>query len=94
MIRGEMALTGPRAERVESDAVLSELIPFYRQRQYVKPGILGWSQLHCDPEPTEDTFARIEYDLYYIKHISLVLDAYIVVRALKWILSGGSEETV
>jgi lipopolysaccharide/colanic/teichoic acid biosynthesis glycosyltransferase len=92
MIRGEMALTGPRAERVESEAVLSELIPFYRQRQYVKPGILGWSQLHCDPEPTENTFARIEYDLYYIKHISLALDAYIVVRALKWILSDNQEE--
>ena len=92
MIRGEVALTGPRAERVEYDAILSELIPFYRQRQYVKPGLLGWSQLHCDPAPSEDTFARIEYDLYYIKHISLVLDAYIVVRALKAILAGGREE--
>jgi lipopolysaccharide/colanic/teichoic acid biosynthesis glycosyltransferase len=43
--------------------------------------------LHCDQSPTEDTVARFEYDLYYIKHISLVLDAYIVVRAVKWLLA-------
>jgi lipopolysaccharide/colanic/teichoic acid biosynthesis glycosyltransferase len=51
---------------------------------------MGWSQLHCDVAPTEDTLGRIEYDLYYIKHISLVLDAYIVLRALKWALSDRS----
>lgn len=87
IIRGEMALIGPRAERVEFDSFLSDLIPFYGQRHYVKPGVLGWSQLHCDPKDTEDTLARIEYDLYYIKHISLVLDAYILIRALKWVMS-------
>lgn len=87
IIRGEMALIGPRAERVEYDRVLTDLFPFYRYRQHVKPGIIGWSQLHCDNKPYEDTLARIEHDLYYVKHISLVLDAYILMRALKWIIS-------
>lgn len=90
IIRGEMALIGPRAERVEFSQILTSLIPFYRQKQHVKPGIMGWSQLHCDLEPTENTLARLEYDLYYIKHISLVVDAYILVRALKWLLSDRS----
>ena len=87
IVRGEMALIGPRAERVEYDRVLTDLFPFYRYRQHVKPGIMGWSQLHCDNKPYEDTLARIEHDLYYVKHISLVLDAYILMRALKWIIS-------
>jgi lipopolysaccharide/colanic/teichoic acid biosynthesis glycosyltransferase len=87
IVRGEMALIGPRAERVEFSETLDDLIPFYRQKYSVKPGVMGWSQLHCDVAPTEDTLGRIEYDLYYIKHISLVLDAYIVLRALKLALS-------
>jgi lipopolysaccharide/colanic/teichoic acid biosynthesis glycosyltransferase len=87
IFRGEMALIGPRAERAEFSHIMDDLIPFYRQRYSVKPGVMGWSQLHCDTIPVEDTLTRIEYDLYYIKHISLVLDAYILLRALKWILS-------
>jgi lipopolysaccharide/colanic/teichoic acid biosynthesis glycosyltransferase len=88
LIRGEIALLGPRPERAEVDGVLSELIPFYSQKQSVKPGLYGWSQLHCDPMPEEDTLRRLEYDLYYIKHVSIALDIYIVLRAVRWILSG------
>lgn len=87
VVRGEMTLIGPRAERVEFSRILDDLIPFYRQKYSVKPGILGWSQLHCDTEPTENTLARIEHDLYYMKHISLVLDAYTLIRAVKWMLA-------
>jgi lipopolysaccharide/colanic/teichoic acid biosynthesis glycosyltransferase len=82
-----MALIGPRPERVEFSQVLDQLIPFYRQKQSVKPGIMGWSQLHCDPSPSEDSLARLEYDLYYLKHISLVLDMYTMIRAVKWVLT-------
>jgi lipopolysaccharide/colanic/teichoic acid biosynthesis glycosyltransferase len=88
LIRGEIALLGPRPERAEIDAVLSELIPFYNQKQSVKPGLYGWSQLHCDTMPEEDTLRRLEYDLYYIKHVSVALDIYIVLRAIRWIVSG------
>jgi lipopolysaccharide/colanic/teichoic acid biosynthesis glycosyltransferase len=87
IFRGEMSLIGPRAELAEFSHLLEDLIPFYRQRYSVKPGVIGWSQLHCDPEDVEDTLTRVEYDLYYLKHISLLLDAYIVLRGLKWILS-------
>jgi lipopolysaccharide/colanic/teichoic acid biosynthesis glycosyltransferase len=87
VVRGEMALIGPEPERVEFSHVLNELIPFYRQKQTVKPGLIGWSQLHCDADASADALTRLEYDLYYIKHISLVLDAYIAIRALKWILT-------
>jgi lipopolysaccharide/colanic/teichoic acid biosynthesis glycosyltransferase len=92
IVRGDMALIGPRAERAEFDKVIDDLIPFWRQKQSVKPGIVGWSQLHCDIRSTEDTLERVEYDLYYIKHLSLVLDAYILLRGLKWMLSERNAE--
>jgi lipopolysaccharide/colanic/teichoic acid biosynthesis glycosyltransferase len=87
LVRGEIALIGPRPERVEFDRELCQLIPFYPQKHSAKPGIFGWSQLHCDPESEERTLRRLEYDLYYIKHISVPLDIYIVLRAVKSILS-------
>ena len=88
IIRGELALIGPRPEHAAFDTELCSLIPFYRQKQSLKPGIFGWSQLHCDADVSEDTLRRLEYDLYYIKHISVPLDMYIVLRALKSVLSG------
>jgi lipopolysaccharide/colanic/teichoic acid biosynthesis glycosyltransferase len=94
VVRGELAITGPRPENLYFDTELSKLLPFYRQRHHVKPGLIGWSQLHCDSWGTEDTLARLEYDLYYIKHISVVLDAYIVLSALKSFLSRDEEDTV
>jgi lipopolysaccharide/colanic/teichoic acid biosynthesis glycosyltransferase len=87
VLRGEMALIGPRPESLPFDAELAHLIPFYVQKHQVKPGIIGWSQLHCDTSPTEDTLARLEYDLYYIRHVSLTLDAYIAIRALKGLVT-------
>jgi lipopolysaccharide/colanic/teichoic acid biosynthesis glycosyltransferase len=90
LVRGELALIGPRPERVEFHEVLRELIPFYGQKQSVKPGIFGWSQLHCDASPDEHSRLRLEYDLYYIKHVSVSLDLYIMMRGLKRVLSRDS----
>jgi lipopolysaccharide/colanic/teichoic acid biosynthesis glycosyltransferase len=87
LMRGELALIGPRPERVEFYEVLRDLIPFYGQKQSVKPGIFGWSQLHCDASGDEQSRLRLEYDLYYIKHVSVSLDLYIMVRGLKRVLS-------
>src|SRR4051794_8191879 len=87
IVRGEMSLIGPRPERIEFGDVLSDLLPFYRQRYVVKPGVIGWSQLQCDPMPHEDTVARIEFDLYYIKHVSIVLDMYIILQGLRTMLA-------
>lgn len=83
VIRGEMALVGPRPHSPEFIPVLMEEMPFYGQRHAVRPGILGWSQLNCDYGTSlRDARESLEYDLYYIKHMSPALDAYIILHSL------------
>jgi lipopolysaccharide/colanic/teichoic acid biosynthesis glycosyltransferase len=87
VLRGEMSIVGPRPERPEFVKVLSERIPYYRQRHCVKPGITGWAQInHKYGENVEDAIAKLEYDLYYIKHISMSLDVYVIFHTLKTML--------
>ncbi len=87
VLRGEMSIVGPRPERPEFVKVLAEKIPYYRQRHCVKPGITGWAQInHRYGDTIEDTITKLEYDLYYIKHLSVSLDAYIIFHTLKTIL--------
>jgi lipopolysaccharide/colanic/teichoic acid biosynthesis glycosyltransferase len=87
VLRGEMAIVGPRPERPEFVKTLEEQIPFYRQRHCVKPGITGWAQInHKYGNTLEDTIKKLEYDLYYIKNLSPALDAYIVFHTLKTML--------
>jgi exopolysaccharide biosynthesis polyprenyl glycosylphosphotransferase len=87
VLRGEMAVVGPRPERPEFVTVLSEQIPFYRQRHAVKPGVTGWAQINYKyGETIEDTIVKLEYDLYYIKNLSPSLDVYIMVNTLKVML--------
>jgi len=87
VLRGEMSIVGPRPERPEFVAVLTEQIPYYRQRHCVKPGISGWAQINYKyGETVEDSIIKLEYDLYYIKHLSPALDAYILFHTLKTML--------
>ena len=87
VLRGHMAIVGPRPERPEFVKVLSEQIPFYRQRHVVKPGVTGWAQINYKyGESFEDTVIKLEHDLYYIKNISPMLDAYIIFHTLKVML--------
>jgi lipopolysaccharide/colanic/teichoic acid biosynthesis glycosyltransferase len=88
VVRGEMAIVGPRPERPEFAAVLEEEIPYYRQRLCVKPGITGWAQINEKGGAIEDTIQKLEFDRYYIKNLSLALDAYIMFHALKTTLLG------
>jgi len=89
VLRGEMSFVGPRPERPEFVQALSEKIPFYRQRHFVKPGITGWAQInHKYGDTVEDTITKLEYDLYYIKHISPSLDVYIIANTLKTVILG------
>ncbi len=89
VLRGEMCFVGPRAERTEFANVLSEAIPFYRQRYAVKPGLTGWAQINTPRDQPEDTFRRLEYDLYYLKHFSRGLDAYILLHTVREVLMPG-----
>lgn len=87
VIRGEMAIVGPRPERPEFVKVLSEQIPFYNQRHAILPGITGWAQInHKYGDTVEDTVTKLEYDLYYLKHLSLSLDMYIIFHTAKVML--------
>ncbi|MGH9559289.1 MAG: sugar transferase [Bryobacteraceae bacterium] len=89
VLRGEMAIVGPRPERPEFVSVLQEQIPYYRQRHCVKPGITGWAQInHKYGDTVEDTITKLEYDLYYIKHMALSLDLYIIFHTVKTMLFG------
>ncbi len=83
VLRGEMSLVGPEPERVEFSNLLAERIPAYIQRYTVKPGVIGWSQMNSDEEELPDTVRRLEYDLYYARHFSPVLDAIIVLHWVK-----------
>jgi exopolysaccharide biosynthesis polyprenyl glycosylphosphotransferase len=93
VLRGEMSIVGPRPERPEFVQMLREKIPYYRQRHCILPGITGWAQInHKQGETLEDSVTKLEYDLYYIKNMTLGLDLYILYHTLKtMLLSGGAE---
>jgi exopolysaccharide biosynthesis polyprenyl glycosylphosphotransferase len=81
VLRGEMSLVGPRAERPELVELFQHRVPFYRSRLLVKPGITGWAQINYGYASTVDeTIVKLEYDLYYIKHRNLLLDLIILLR--------------
>ncbi|NOH03833.1 MAG: sugar transferase [Chloroflexi bacterium] len=83
VLRGEMSLVGPRAERPELVAEYQKQIPYYRARLLVKPGLTGWAQINYGYVATvKETFVKLEYDLYYIKHRSLGMDFSIVLRTI------------
>lgn len=87
ILRGEMSVVGPRPERPAFVATLAESIPFYRARHAVRPGLTGWATIHQGyARSTGDALLKLQYDLYYIKHQSLLLDAYILVRTVAAVL--------
>ena len=84
VLRGQMALVGPRPERPEFVRTLEEQIPFYPQRHYVRPGITGWAQINYKyGETIADTIIKLEYDLYYVKNVSATLDFYCMFHTAK-----------
>jgi len=89
VIRGEMCLVGPRPEQPQIVAELEKTIPFYRERENVLPGITGWAQIRYPYGATvEDARRKLEYDLYYIKNLSLALDLRIILRTLRIMVLG------
>jgi sugar transferase (PEP-CTERM system associated) len=89
VLRGDMSFVGPRPERPYFVEKLAAQIPFYTERHAVKPGVTGWAQVKYRYGSTvEDAMEKLRYDLYYIKHLSIVFDATIVIDTVKVILSG------
>jgi sugar transferase (PEP-CTERM system associated) len=87
VLRGEMAFVGPRPERPEFVQWLSSEIPFYELRHIIRPGITGWAQVRFRYGASlEETKQKLEYDLYYVKHLSLGLDLLIMFETIKTIL--------
>ena len=89
VLRGEMSLVGPRPERPEFVETLDAAIPFYKERLLVQPGITGWAQVKYPYAASIDAARRkLQYDLYYIKHMSFSLDGLILLRTFKTIIIG------
>lgn len=89
ILKGEMALVGPRPEMACNVKAMSEHIPYYALRHVVRPGITGWAQVRQGYAVSlEDVTEKVRYDLYYIKHMSLWLDLRILIDTAKIILFG------
>src|SRR5947208_5593208 len=88
-LKGDISLIGPRAEWSKCAELYERSIPFYHFRHLVKPGITGWAQVNYPyGESDDDTVEKLKYDLYYIRHYSLKLDAMIVLKTLYTMLFG------
>lgn len=84
ILRGEMSFVGPRPERPEFVALLEREIPHYHDRHLVKPGVTGWAQVrHSYTASVEGARDKLCYDLFYVKHFSLLLDILIVLMTVR-----------
>jgi len=89
VIKGEMSFIGPRPERPVFIRELEKQIPFYDLRQLVRPGITGWAQvMYSYGASTDDALEKLQYDLYYIKNYSLLLDFAILLKTLRVVMLG------
>lgn len=89
VLKGEMSFVGPRPERPVFVAQLKERLPYYGERHTVKPGLTGWAQVNYGYGASEDdALKKLEYDLFYIKNMSLMLDLFIVLKTVQIVLFG------
>lgn len=89
VLKGEMSFVGPRPERPEFVAMLSEHIPYYALRHCVNPGLTGWAQIRYPYGSSEDDAKeKLQYDLYYVKNYSLFLDLTILLQTAQVVLWG------
>jgi len=89
IIKGEMSFVGPRPERPEFVTTLSETIPFYEERHTVRPGLTGWAQV-CYPygSSVEDAVRKLEFELFYLKNVSILFDFAILFQTIRIVLLG------
>jgi exopolysaccharide biosynthesis polyprenyl glycosylphosphotransferase len=89
ILKGDMSLVGPRPEMASNVATFSAVIPFYDFRHEVCPGLTGWAQIKAGyAMSTEEVTHKLCYDLYYIKHLSVLFDLQILVDTVKFVLMG------
>ncbi|MEL7535622.1 MAG: TIGR03013 family XrtA/PEP-CTERM system glycosyltransferase [Pseudomonadota bacterium] len=89
VLRGDMSIVGPRPERPSFVENLAAEIPFYAERHCVKPGITGWAQLRYPYGASiQDAIEKLQYDLYYVKHQSLLFDLAIMLQTAEVLLFG------
>jgi len=87
VLRGDMSLIGPRPERPEFVAQLTERMPYYPLRHLTRPGLTGWAQTRYQYASTlDDNLVKLQYDLYYVKHRSLILDLAILLKTIDTVL--------
>lgn len=87
VLRGDMSFVGPRPERPEFVDGLTRDIPFYTQRHVVRPGVTGWAQIrHAYGSTVDDALQKLQFDLFYIKQMSLAFDLFIVIETVKTVL--------
>ena len=95
ILNGDMSLVGPRPERPEIVSELEKHIPFYSERMHVMPGMTGWAQIRYPyGNSRKDAARKLEYDLYYMKHLTFSLDLQIVLSTLRIVLFGGDRKSV
>lgn len=89
VIRGDMSFVGPRPERPVFVDQLRELIPYYDERHSVRPGLTGWAQVQFPyGASVEDAYRKLEYDLFYLKNMSICFDAAIILKTIRTVLGG------
>lgn len=89
VLKGDMALIGPRPEQKAFVEKFQEIIPFYDYRHIVKPGITGWAQVvHGYAADADETQVKIEHDFYYIKNFSFGLDFLIIIKTIYTLATG------
>ena len=89
VVKGEMSLVGPRPERPTFVQELRRTIPYYDVRHTVRPGVSGWAQVRFQyAGSAEETHEKLQYDLYYVKNLSLVLDLRILLETVRVMLQG------
>jgi len=94
VLKGDMSLVGPRPERPELVEKLEKVVPYYRERENLLPGLTGWAQIRYPYGATiEDARAKLEFDLYYLQNLSAAMDMRIVLSTLRIVIFGLERET-
>jgi sugar transferase (PEP-CTERM system associated) len=89
VLRGDMSFVGPRPERLVFVNEFRKIIPFYEERHSIRPGLTGWAQVqYAYGAGAEDARWKLEYDLYYVKNMSILLDILIVLKTVRTVLTG------